>query len=619
MSKVVKLILIKKKSGFLNNKKNKFDELSKNLIIHLLKFFTENEQLKLLALDSKFKLAFLDLYSIDPKNQINEIKYMYSLNQLKKESKGFSPYLNVFLNINIINLNPKCLRITLDEENKYKRLKSFIENNYKETNLNKFLIQINENNNFNTYYSIINLLDEELREKLKFDIDISKTIGINQNKDEILKLFGLITFKNVMPFQKNSKAKLVEVQNYFIENNIKSIHKYIWSQKKSSIDNAKNYFNAHKNCLLGINNELCLPLCEDNKESIDNINIESFPISQFDYPEINLKKIKFSYSSEEFNTILLNKINFNNLEEISGFVITNKNIHEFIQKLNGLKCLKKILRIQFGGLEEEENDEAPNKLFEDFFNGIKKKHGENLIEITTWHYVFRKGNDYEFILNNFPNVRKIQEDYDSSGLYDQRIEIKKIFSCNAERAFKDNDIKAITKMVKNYIRQKKEGDNSIKFDLFNEYKRMEQLFEYWTKNGENDILEKINYINFVVEPELNGKEFIPLNKINVINFTETMTTILKDLKIVNQIVIKDVNWIKKNINFFENKNIISIHLNKNNFTDEEFEFLLKIKTLKYLILNDMIIKSNDNLLNNQYHFRVIPENSYIDVSEISVE
>ena len=148
---------------------------------------------------------------------------------------------------------------------------------------------------------------------------------------------------------------------------------------------------------------------------------------------------------------------------------------------------------------------------------------------------------------------------------------------------------------------------------------MEQLFEYWTKNGEKDILEKINYINFVVEPELNGKEFILLNKINVINFTETITTILKDLKIVNQIVIKDVNWIKKNINFFENKNIISIHLNKNNFTDEEFEFLLKIKTLKYLILNDMIIKSNDNLLNNQYHFKFIPENSYIDVSEMSVE
>jgi hypothetical protein len=462
-------------------------------------------------------------------------------------------------------------------------------------------------------------LDEKLREKLKFDIDFSKSIGINQNKDDIVKLFGLISFKNVKPFQKKSKTKLVEVQNYFIENNIKSIHNYIWSQKNTSIDNAKNYFNVHKNCLLGINNELCLPLCEDNQESIDNINIESFPISQFDYPEINLKKIKFSYPSEEFNTILLNNINFYNLEEISGFVITNKNINKFIQKLNGLKCLKKILRIQFGGIEEEENDEAPNKLFEDFFNGIKKKHGENLIEIATWHYVFRKGRDYEFILNNFPNVRKIEEDYDMSGLYDQRIEIKKIFSCNAERAFKDNDIKAITKMVNNYIKQKKEGDNSIKFDLFNDYKRMEQLFEYWTKNKENEILEKINYINFVVEPELDGKEFIPLNKINVINFTESMTTILKDIKIVNQIAIKDVNWIKKNINFFENKNIISIHLNKNNFTNDEYEFLLKIKTLKYLILDDKIIKSNDNLLNNQNHFKVISENYYIDVSEMSEE
>ena len=36
-----------------------------------------------------------------------------------------------------------------------------------------------------------------------------------------------------------------------------------------------------------------------------------------------------------------------------------------------------------------------------------------------------------------------------------RFEIDKIFSCNAEAEFKENDLVAITKMVKNFIEQKK--------------------------------------------------------------------------------------------------------------------------------------------------------------------
>ena len=43
---------------------------------------------------------------------------MTSLNTLKKESKGFSSYLNVLLNMNIINLNPEYLGIKIDEKKK---------------------------------------------------------------------------------------------------------------------------------------------------------------------------------------------------------------------------------------------------------------------------------------------------------------------------------------------------------------------------------------------------------------------------------------------------------------------------------------------------------------------
>ena len=621
MSKVIKIVPIRKKKGFGETKKSSFNKISKNEIIPLLNLFKEDEQMKLLTLDNKFKMAFYDINLIDSNNPMSEFKYMASLNKLKKESKGFSPYLNIFLNINVINLNPECLNIKLDENIKYKRLKIFIEKYYKETHINKMLIQINEINDFNNYYSVLNLLNYELREKLKYDIEISRSIDINQNIDIILKLFNLISFKNIKPFNDKNKTKLIEIQNYYIEKNIKTIHKYIWTQKQASIDNAKKYFNTYKNCLIGINNKLALPLCDDNKESINAINMVSYPISKFDYPEIKLRKIKFSFPSEEFNPVLLNNINYDNLEVISGLIITKNNINEFIQKINNIKNLKKIIRIEFGGdEEEEENEEDQNKLFQDFFNGIKVKHSKNLVEITTWFYIFKKGKDYEFILNNFPNIRKIQEDYDASGLYDQRIEISKIFSCNAEHPLKENDIRAITTMVKNYIKQKVEGDNSIKFDLFNNFELMGQLFEYWNNNNEKEILERINYINFVVGVDLTGNEKIVLNKINVINFindNQCLPKLLKDVKNVNQIIIKDNNWLEKNIDFLKDKNIISIMMNKKELTNNEYESLLKIKSIKYLILDDNIIKSSDNLLKNQHPFKIIPKNNYIDITNIS--
>ena len=608
-TQVIKIIPVKRKPGLYENKKIYFNKLAKNEILALLTFFNEDEQLKLFTLNNKFKSAYFNINSIDEKDPINEFKYMNSLNKLKNESKGFCPYLNVLLNMNIINLNPEYLGVKLDENKKNNRLKLFLEQYFKENHLNKILIQISNVNDFNSYYNLLSLINPEIREKFKYYIDISSNIDIKVNIDIILKLFNLITFQNIKPFNEKKKTKFIEIQNYYIENNIKTIHKYIWTQNKEKLDNAKNYFTINKNCLLGINNIHCLPLCENNKESINAINIPNFAISEFNYPEIRLKKIYFSYPSEEFNSILLNKINFDNLEQISGLVISRNNINEYIQKINKLKNLRKILRIEFGTEDEDEDeDEIKNELFQNFFNGIKNKHSQNLVEITTWFYVFKKGKDYEFILNNFPNMRKIQEDYDASGLYDRRIEIPKIFSCNAERAFKDNDLCAITKMIKNYIKQKKEGDNSIKFDLYNDYERLKQLIEYWNKNNEKLILEKIDYINFVVEAELNDNELIQLNTINYVNENNCLIlNLLNNIKNINQVKFKNRALINS---FLSNKNITSIVLD--DITNDEYENLLKNKTVKYLILEDNIIKSKEQLLKKAHKFKIIPKRFYIE-------
>ena len=622
---VIKIIPTKRKPGINESKKKYFDKLSKNNILSLLSFFTGSEQLKFFIINNKFKAAFCQINSINQINHINQIKYLLQLNELRNQSKNFTPYSNVLLNMNTINLNEKYFGFNIGEKDKYNLIKIFLEKNYKEAKENKIQIQISKKEDFNTYYSVLNIINKEIREKFKYDIDISLSIDINESKDIILKLFNLISFKNIKPFNDKNKTKFIEIQNYFLENNIKTFHKYIWSQKQSIIECSKKYFSTYNNCLLGINNKKSLSFSENNKESLSIINISSFPIKEFDYQSLKLKKIKFSFASQDFNSVLLNYNNFSNLEEISGFVITRKNINKFIEKISSMENLKKISRIKFGGLVrpdsintcercgsnniindiqtgelvcsncgcvyegEEEDDETKYQLFEKFFTEIKKTHSNKLVSITTWFYVFRKGKDYEFILNNFPNIRRIQEDYDASGLYDQRIEINKIFSCNAEGAFKDNDLCAITKMVKNYIRQKNPGDNCIKFDLFNNFERLNQLFEYWNKNNEKEILEKIDYINFVVEAELNGNEKIQLNSINRINFINEnicLAQLLKEVKNVNQIVVKNKNFLKNNLDFLKDKNVCSIVLDIKDLTSDEFENLKKLKNIKHFVLED---------------------------------
>ena len=135
-------------------------------------------------------------------------------------------------------------------------MKKIIESNYRETKLDKLLIQINAQEDFNLYFSILNSLQKDILSKLKFDIDIPPTLDIGKQTtlEIIKKLFTLISFKNIKPFNSKNLKKLVEIQNYFISNNIKTIHKYIWSSKNTSIGNAMEFFSKNKNCLLGLNN-----------------------------------------------------------------------------------------------------------------------------------------------------------------------------------------------------------------------------------------------------------------------------------------------------------------------------------------------------------------------------
>ena len=620
-TQVIRITPCKKKSQGLNQGYKYFNKLAKNSLGYLLSFLNDKEQILAIKLNSKFKAAILSINEINENNSIDWFKYTFTLIKLEDDddSKQFSPYLNVYLNINIINTSLKSFGINSENVNKINVLKKIIERNYHERKLKKLLIQINEPEDFSLYYSLLSSIKNEILIKLKFDLDISQSIDTTKNIDIIKKLFSLTTFRNIKPFKPNNKKKLIEIQDYFISNNIKTMHKYLWSNSNAFLEKTQKYFTLYNNCLFGINNIQQIKLIEKNPDSIKYINIAGYAPDEFDvYNKPKFKKIKFDYPSEEFNKILLEKIDFTNLEQISGIIISQENIDLFIKKINSMKKLKKIHRIKFGLTEdEEENEEIKESLFINFFNGIKKSQGGNLVQISTWWKKFKKGKDYEFILNNFPKIRKIQEDYDASGLYDMRFEIDKIFSCNAEAEFKENDLIAITKMVKNFIERKKEGENNIKLELYNNYARFEQLINFWIKNNENKILEKINYINMPVSDCEKHDKPLGLNLLNAFDFKNDNASLIKifdNVKIINQVIINNSESIEKIKDLLVNdKKINSIVVKQNNLNKNELDLLKQIKNLKYLILDEKII---NNMNEGGYNFKVIAKKYFANTIDM---
>ena len=609
------------KKALSHNKQKYFNKLSRNEISYLIKFLNFKEQIKSISLNSKFKNSFCAANDIKIDDLLNFFKYYHELDKLRNYSNIHNPYLNTFLNLNIFNLDTDSLNVVFNETiNKFKILKYFIEENfYSKQSDNKFLLQINSGEDCNKYFQVLNLLPSEIRENLRYYVKMEAGKISEDEKDSYTKLFELITFKNVKPFSDKYKRKLSEIQNIFIEKQIKCLHKCFYLANKNNEEKISEYCKKYPNCLLSIRNKDSLKFCGNNSDSINSINIDG-PLNEFDYKLNNLRKIKFLYGGdEEFNKVCINNFLTENIEEISAICVTRKNIDLLIEKINKINCVKKMTMMTFGGEEEEEeknSDEIKKELFQKFFNGISKKHKLNLIELTTWSYVFKKGKDYEFIINLFPNLRKVQEFYDTSGLMDVRLEINKIFTCNAESSFQENDLVSLVKIIKNFIKQKKPWVNSIKFDLFVCMKRLIELFKYFNENNEKEILSKIDYINFCVNFLDDNDNVIALPGLEVINrvsFDDDNICLLKllnDVKIINQVLINNGSIFKNNLNFFLNKNITSLIWNAENLDNDEAENILKIKGLEYLVINKKLIK--DMKIFERIKIKIIDKKYYID-------
>jgi hypothetical protein len=131
------------------------------------------------------------------------------------------------------------------------------------------------------------------------------------------------------------------------------------------------------------------------------------------------------------------------------------------------------------------------------------------------------------------------------------------------------------------------------------------LFNYNIPGFYNFYINISNYIN---------------KNINLIYFNNEnryLVQLLKNVKSVNQVVIKDKSIFEEKTEFFMNKDIYSIVWNLPNLTKEECEKILKIKALKYLIVDDKLINNNEPFLKNSSKIKIVPKNNYIDIINTS--
>ena len=95
-----------------------------------------------------------------------------------------------------------------------------------------------------------------------------------------------------------------------------------------------------------------------------------------------------------------------------------------------------------------------------------------------------------------------------------------------------------------------------------------------------------------------------------------MINSLKEIEVINQVII-DQDTPFENINklLSENKNIISIIVKNDKLSKNELDLLMQIKNLKYLILDEKIIKEN-NLNKGGYQFNIIPKKYFINTTDM---
>lgn len=236
----------------------------------------------------------------------------------------------------------------------------------------------------------------------------------------------------------------------------------------------------------------------------------------------------------------------------------------------------------------------------EFVENLTPSQHSSLSYFSVWGLALSKGADYEFLMSELPNLCTLLEDYDCSGLYDERLEIEEVFACNAGEKFAEKDLEALVKLMKNWLRVKnsENGKNDIndknykenfggmrkglRFTLFNNFELIEQIFRYLKEKKEDYILNNIDRIHVEVGVEGEVKPLEGLKSINYVNLEEeNIYFFLKNVESVrilegNEELIDDVYLSKKPMCIKMNKKI----------SDKTLSILEKSENLKFLVCDE---------------------------------
>ena len=592
--KIIKIIPIKKNisNNMNNNNNNKKLNFNKVVINNLFSFFDLKEKINLSKINKNFKNNFLNLNNILNSESSDFIKYLSFLLKFEEKSENYSPFLNVFFDINFINLSK--FKFKSISKGAIKSLILFINYRYEKTKNKNFFLTIFSNEDFNLNKEII--LNLNNFKQLKFTLRLNNNFNI-ENSIELFKKIPFVKFVN--DDRKKSLEIYKKIQNFIIKNEIEAFHYKIFVQKN---ENLINYFNKYKNHLFCLSNEKDFDLIENNIESIFKYenNLHSILIKN---PKLKLKIIKFSFAHENFNENFDN-LNLEFIENFGGFLINENEIDFIIEKMNKMKNLRKLNNIQFG-IEDD------SKILLKFL----EKNKINFECFSLWFSrISNEKNGIEKLLNFFPNLRKFYENSDCSGIYDSSVTINNCFNVGMNKnLFEKNNLNAILKLIKNYLNHQKIGKKFIKFDAIYDSNFIPLLIKNAFENNEKNVINSIHSINFIVGgPIVNEiKEIEKLIYFDFNNEQECIFNSLKNVKKVHLIKISELKYLNENFNLIKQFNPDFIFFNED-FNDDVNKKFEEIQCLKYVFVNE---ENYEKWKNKMFKFEIFPANVLTDYLE----
>ena len=243
----------KRRSQAMQKPTSKIEKLSPASLENILKYFSHNEQIFFTSISSRFQKAFSQLHSIDHSVFRNFIKFLLFYKKIEKVSSPFSPYLNILLNMNLINLSYEEIKTDsktgknptskMLKDSKLNALKYFL--NYRQdiTSNKKIYISLSSYNDYLLYEEIIPLVKNF--KECKYYLHIAQTNLKNFINKEVTMVNLLKQIPYVKCVGKPSESLLGKIQSSIFDQDIECMHYKIVLKSEENIEKAEKYFKKY--------------------------------------------------------------------------------------------------------------------------------------------------------------------------------------------------------------------------------------------------------------------------------------------------------------------------------------------------------------------------------------